>query len=340
LAAPAYGSEYVQVFDFATINPAAGGSGLFGVGNIGGEFIFTTAFATSGTNDIIKTPGFTTVVSNLDINFLSTRTNGIDANQFYANSPTTSIFVDRNSDSIYTLDLANNSLTLEKSNADIISFTGLTSTSQQIDQGVLDASGNLLFYNGTTDSILSLSTSGTLSTFATDAELISGIGTDIIRSMSIDAANERLFIGSTSTDEVSVLDFSGASNSYSTVVSKADLIAFTGETATGPNNMLYAPDGLLYIYESTSDSIISLDPDNPLGTLTTVIDEAALLDGPGGSDVIGGLVWIDDNIGWYISSTRNDSVAGVYAIPEPSSLALLGLGGLLAMRRRRGGSAN
>ncbi|MEM9345806.1 MAG: PEP-CTERM sorting domain-containing protein [Planctomycetota bacterium] len=335
-ALPAVADEYEQIFALSDINPSSPDAGIFGVASIGGNFVFTTAFGDANENDIIQGPPFTTVIDNSGVLIANGNATGIAGGQFYANSATTSVFVDTNSDSIFTLDVQNNTLVREKSNAEIIAFTGLTSSSQQIDQGVLDSDGNLLFYNGSSDSIISLSPGGTLSTFASDSDLTSGIGTDIVRSMVSDTANQILYIGSTATDEIYSLDYSGDTFVYSTVLANADLEAFTGSTTFGPNNLFFAPDGLVYFYDSSSDGIYSFDPGDALNSLTLVIDDDALIDGPGGTAVLGGLVWVDGEIGWWVSRTFNGSVAGVYAIPEPSSLALLGLGGLLVTRRRRG----
>lgn len=72
------------------------------------------------------------------------------------------------------------------------------------------------------------------------------------------------------------------------------------------------------------------------------IANAANAVGGGAPDVLGtneayGFNWVfGDTLSNYVSGAEGYIVSNPTAVPEPTSLALLGLGGLIAMRRRRG----
>lgn len=335
LALPAAG-QYQQLYSFSEINPDGGTGNISGVSVIGGELVFTvTDFQGFNSARITSTPSLTPLINSTDLLLAGADNRGVDPNQFFANSPTTAFFGDRLSDGIFTLDLTTNTLTSVATKSDIQAFTGATSSAQAgVGEQALLPGGDLVIYESISDSLIRVTTSGTFSTVATDVEIANFVGNDTINGLTAATTGQTLYFGDSTEDSIYSLDFSSA-NQFDVVLSASDITNFTGATGVGFNHMLYAEDGNIYFYETTSDSIYSFDPTDAANTLSLVIGEDDLNAGPAGTDFVNGLVWYEDQIAWWVISSTSTREAGLYTVPEPTSLALLGLGGLLALRRRR-----
>lgn len=96
------------------------------------------------------------------------------------------------------------------------------------------------------------------------------------------------------------------------------------------NDMLFAPDGWLYMHDNTSKDIRRLHPSDPAGTFQVYISAADLVAGIGSSGVYQ-LSWYQNTLAWNIFQTN-----GLY-IPEPATLVMLlaGAAGLVRRRIRR-----
>ena len=97
-----------------------------------------------------------------------------------------------------------------------------------------------------------------------------------------------------------------------------------------------APDGVaittsMGVQEFLSyEGVISVAPAN--GSLGTSTDIGVFQNGSG---AIGGSIELDATGTWVVSATNTQGAANVAAVPEPSSLALLGLIGCASLARRR-----
>ncbi|MFT6862682.1 MAG: hypothetical protein ACJAVK_001241 [Akkermansiaceae bacterium] len=94
----------------------------------------------------------------------------------------------------------------------------------------------------------------------------------------------------------------------STLLTSAQIESVTDDQdgRAGFVSIFSAPDGLTYFYENDSDSILSMDPNDPVNSLSVVLTEDELINGPAGSDVVGQLTWYDGEIVW--TNLRQDGV--------------------------------
>ena len=72
-----------------------------------------------------------------------------------------------------------------------------------------------------------------------------------------------------------------------------------------------------------------MDLNDPINSLSVVLTEDDLINGPAGSDSVGQLTWYDGEIAW--TNLRQ----GFNAVPEPSSSLILGMAGLIGLGFRR-----
>ncbi|MEM6312584.1 MAG: hypothetical protein AAF743_00740 [Planctomycetota bacterium] len=197
--------------------------------------------------------------------------------------------------------------------------------------------GDVLFYDSSADSLLTTDGStGNVSLFADSGALTGAIGNDIVSALLV--VGNTLFLGSDSNDTLFTLDLTDADplDTASAVLDAATLELVTGSTTAGFDGLVVQSDGTVTFYENRSDSIVSFNVSDPAGTAGVVLSSQDLIDGPMGNDLLTSLFVFQDEV-YFFDALGNASSPddGIYQIiPDPASLGLRALGGLVLRRRR------
>jgi len=327
---------YFQVYDYATAQAGTTATFIDSIAVDG-----TTAYNIMRTNENVVTKvtdiGGTNTASVLTTDatwgaFSANAIAGLNGAEVVGGNLRFANFFDN---SIQSVDLGTGAPSAYVSNADLLSSLGLIAADFNVSAtSAVNGSGEVGFYNADSGARLIAITTGAGSATAVlnQAEILALTGGNTL-SGGMGFVGDDLYFGSNTADGIFKVDTATPAGG-SAVLTQADIIAVTGHTSAGFGDMFAAPDGNIYFYETGKDSIMSFDPTDPANTLATVVSEAELLAGPANSDLVGNFTWFDGNIAWSQTSSSSGRVRGLYSVPEPASLALMGLGGLVALRRR------
>ncbi|HUU83897.1 MAG TPA: PEP-CTERM sorting domain-containing protein [Phycisphaerae bacterium] len=330
-AVPAWGAAYDELVPWSTINGAGASTSHFAMAIEGQTSYHNLTF-----------PGRITRVDNL--NGTQTMTELISSAQWtIANGGATSNmsgyygfgvsgdylqFAESGTDAVWRVDKNTpGTITEYVSKAQIGVYNGL-GTAQLLSPAVVAPNGEMTFYEGSSDSILQTAGAGNLITVVSAADLTTYTGnTSVSGGLGYDA-DGTLYWGNSTNDDFWKRTSDGT---ISQVLTTAEVIAVTGAATVGPRDIFPAPDGWIYMGELTSGHILRFKSYDPAGTLQIYRTKNQLLNGPAGSSSMVCLDWYED--AGLAFHRFNDY--GLYVIPEPASLSLLGLGALVLLRRRR-----
>lgn len=230
-------------------------------------------------------------------------------------------FAEPSTDAVWRVHKDSGAITEYVSKAAIDAFIGGTGPSLLSPFDSDPISGELVFYEGDTDSLIVTTGMDSLDWLVTDVQLTAAMGNDRVSGgIGFDAAGN-LYWGSSTSDDLWMLPAGGDPDmDIVQVLSTAEILAVTGATSFGPREIFPAPDGWVYIGDTASDGILRFDPSDPANTLEFFLTSQELLDGPAGSDNIITYGWYDDGVCGLLTFQRFNQYGLFVVEPLPPTL--------------------
>jgi len=180
------------------------------------------------------------------------------------------------------------------------------------DGGAMTTSSTMYIMDEGSDSIISISTDGTRSEVVTQAEIIELTGDSNAdfddRGIDTDSDGNLIF---TDKHSDSILMKPADGGDLVMVATSSDIKAATGESTADPKALAIGEDGMIYVSEDVSDSILRVDPST--GSVTEFISESTLKDLPGidSVDLDGGVVAAPDGTLYVASDGSPDAIFAI-----------------------------
>jgi VCBS repeat-containing protein len=171
------------------------------------------------------------------------------------------------------------------------------------------------------DSILKILPDGTVTTVVTQDEIRAVTGNSDAdmddRGIGVDPTGNLFF---TESDSDSVLMKPADGGPLQVIASRADIQAATDSDWADPKALAVGSDGIVYVSDDTSDSIVRIDP--ATGVTTVLVDEQTLDDLPGIStvDLDGGLVISPDGMIYAASDGSPDAIFAINTVTGEASV--------------------
>jgi hypothetical protein len=329
-AIPAWAVVPTTLIPWTTINGTGGASSQ----NYGWVLDGTTSYHALGTNgritkvtDFAGTPVTTELMSTAAWQAASgLGTPSMTAFYGFGMSGNYLQFSESASDAVWRVDKTSGAVAPYVSKSQIQSFTGAAPALGT--QFAVAPNGEHVFRDGTSLGFLTTTGPGTVGWLVTSTDLSNLMGnTNVSGGLGYDLSGS-LYWGSGTSGAIYKR---AADGTLSQVLDQAALSSVAGSAVTSFGAFEgISPDGWVYFFNNSGKNIMKFDPASPASTLAMAITTADLLASPGASSTVYELGFYNGNLAY-----NNNGTKGIYMIPEPMSLALLALGGLVGLRRRR-----
>ena len=338
-------TQYYVLADWYTVNQGQASTGYYSA-VADGQSVYSQLALNSATR-IVRTDGLfspatattTTLVSSAQWAAATVTpakpTGETNMTSFYGFSKYGSYlqFSDSITDCVWRMEKATGALTKYVSAEAIVAHAGGSASNLGVGSDTMyggQYAGEMAFYESSSKNILVTTGPGTLATLVTAAQL-TALGNVAVQGMGANAAGDLYWANSTND----AMYKRAADGTITTVLSSANFLPVLGATDVNFKDILPAPDGYVYFQDSKTYNILRFNESDPAGTLGIFMSTADLFAGPAGSDTknIYCLSWYEGALAFNVGATTG--ARGFYGlVPEPASLGLLALGGVMALRRR------
>ena len=244
----------------------------------------------------------------------------------------TLVWTDTSTDGVWTADTTTGAVTQVVSTYDVYDFTGVSGTgshpTKSLSPFTLAPDGSFVFYEGESNTFLRADLNSGALSLVSDLSNSSYTGNnDKINSGLAYDSTGNLYFADSDTDNLYSMSSDGT---FDTVISTSEILAISGESTAYINDIIVGEDGNIYFSEKYSGCIFVFNSED--GTLELLID-ASLCAGVTAAREI---TWYTDDSGvdYVLFHDWESDVYAVEAVPEPMTMGLLALGGLLLRRKR------
>ncbi len=331
LAAGSASANYIQLIGLPALKSTGGGGLVSGTidGNQGYAIMNSSGGGSAQVVRIDDIGGANNVIQLTDLAAFSAA----------KGSPVTNIAgsIFDNGNSLYISDITNDAIwTISKANGAILQLVDLAVANPTVNPfsqfGSVDIDGDLVYYEGGKDTLDK--TTGFLNGFTTvltDTQLTTFTGDDTPAGLGISSSGVYYF-GQSGTVDRGIFFYNPSTNTGGTLLTQDQLVG-VGNTPTVSATAFTVLNDTIYLRDGgTNDAFLAVDLSS--NAVTTVLDELQLTAGPAASDGAQDFALWNGQLAWTQTSAAGGQIVGFYAIPEPGTAALMGLGGLVMLRRR------
>lgn len=235
-----------------------------------------------------------------------------------------------NSRQIWRIDKNTGLMTVYVDNATITAAVGqppsFTSAS-----AMNPATGEHAFYETRSDTIFITTGSNVITALVTAQALSNAFGNSrVTGGMSFDP-DGNLYWGNYL---INCLCMRTSSGTVTTALTTSEIEAVTGTNTASFGSIKYFPDGYIYFMERRTGSILRFLPATPAASLETYVTREQLTNGPGTTVNLGALGWYNNRLTYNNENNESDTDGIYIVIPEPGSILVLLIAGLLIRSAR------
>ncbi len=242
-------------------------------------------------------------------------------------------------DEIWRVDTSSGLLTRYVSKQSIMDVTGAGGVMLQNPQCINPTTGEHVFYDGSSDSILITTGSNAVQILISDDELTNAFGTDTIDGgMAYDADGNLYFGTRVSATGYTAIHKCTPAGVLSDILTNEQILSVCGPDYVVPTDLYFASNGWMYLDMRTGqrNCIMKFDPADPPGTLEVFLSEHVLSNSVVSNAYVGSMDWYGSLPNHGLTWQRNGE-HGIYnAIPEPAAVgfAVLAIWSAFINRKR------